>query len=148
METRHVIYPVHEVVGGIQELLKPLGVASQIMAIDNIVVGIFEIAAGALSDGSEVVDMLSIYRVPRYQSYGVLDNCLNALNTINFSEFKQKHDLFAFDREYRLIGGDLYIDLIPRTPVKSKYELYKESIEETLNNGGYVPDRVRREFGL
>ena len=142
-----LIFEIGQVSEHIRNLLKghPF---SEFICIDDILIKIFEIASGALSDGCDISNILLNYKIPPYVTLGLLPTWVGELRTPEFTSYLQKYDIFKYDVEYRIIGPDLYVVLHPKQTVLSLEQQYRLQLQQEMDEWAYIPERIRRELQL
>lgn len=138
-------------IGNISESIRQLLMKhafSHFINIDNILISIFEIACGALNDGTDIANHLLNYKIPPYVTMGLLPNWVNQIRTIHLLNFLQTNDIFKYQINYNIVGGDMIITLTDLMPIKTLEETYEDLMRQSIENWDYIPERIRREFQL
>lgn len=121
---------------------------SHFVNIDDVLIGIFEIACGALSDGSDIAAYLLNYKIPPYVTLSLLPQWVNKLRTDQLLNYLQTTDIFKYQVSYSIVGCDMIITLADSSPIKTLDEAYMDHMRESMDNWDYIPERMRREFQL
>lgn len=146
---KKIIIDIGELDAAIRKLISR-EVFSEFVNIDNIIIDVFELCSGALSDGSDIVSKMCQLNTPPAITMAAIPEWVTILNKQRVTERlnESEIDIFNYDREYSIVGPDLYVALCDKQIQLDPISVFKNYLMENMDNAPFIIERLKRELGI